>query len=403
MTAVHEPGTVELTDPNVWLEGVPHDTFDRLRREEPVSWHEPETGGYWALTRQADIAAVSKDQEHFTSTQGDLYPFPPPEVLAEQADMMMLMDPPDHTRLRKLVQKSFTPRVVSKFDSWIREVVVRVLDDAAKLEKFDFIHEIASRVPGLVIAAILGIDRDEDRDYVVECATDVFAVNEPNGMERHVRGLQNMAGFAAKMREIKREHPADDMITALNDARDDAGRPLADGEYMKYVVLLTMAGFETTHTAIGQAMRLMLENPEIDAEIRAAIGRGESGAAVEELLRYITPINYFARVATSDVEIGGKTVRKGQMVLMFYPAANRDPEVFTDPHRFDVTRSPNQHMAFGGGGVHHCMGNHVARLEVKIFLEEFVARQEKLVLDGAPVRGANLFVNQVLALPVRRG
>ncbi|MCB8914163.1 cytochrome P450 [Rhodococcus rhodochrous] len=311
------------------------------------------------------------------------------------------MDPPDHTRLRRMVGKSFTPRVVAKFDSWIREVVINILDNLPRDEEFDFITDVAARLPGLVIAAILGIDDDTDREFIVECANDIFAIDAPDGPVRHVAAQHRLAQYVVELREYKRANPGEDMITALLHATDDDGNPPTDQEYIKYVALLILAGFETTHTVLGQTMLAILENREIATALRESVSSDQTVGAVEELLRVITPVNYFARTATADVELGGELIRAGDEVVLWYTAANRDPSVFPDPHVFDPSRSPNPHMAFGGGGIHHCMGNHVARLELKIFLEEFYRRGLQVELAGPAVRGANIFANQLKTLPVR--
>jgi len=401
MTTHTELDKSALIDPQTWRAGVPHTLFDALREQEPISWNEPETGGYWSLTRHKDIAQVSKDHERFTVERGDLYPRPNAETLAVQRDMLTLIDPPNHTRLRKLAAKSFTPRVIAKLEEWVREVIRGVLTDVSDKSEFDFMHDVAARIPGLVIASMLGIGDENGRETIVSCATDVFAMDQPDGQERHVRGLQNLAAFLFQVREDKRAHPGDDIMSALNEARDDNGQALTDMEYVKFVSLLTLAGFETTHTLMGQGMRILLEEPRINDVVREAVENDATRDAVEELLRVVCPVNYFARTAKEDVQIGDQVIKEGEMVLQWFAAANRDPEVFLNPHEFDLNRTPNPHMAFGGGGVHHCLGNHIARLETKILLEEMYSRQMKLEIAGEPRRGANIFVNQILSLPVR--
>jgi cytochrome P450 len=393
--------TLPLTDPSTWLAGVPHATFDALRAKTPVARQDGPFGPYWSLTRHEDIAAVTRDQKSFTSTKGILHPIDP-AIVAAQQNMMLLMDPPAHTRLRRMASKSFTPKVVAHFHDWIRDVVCGVLDEIKERQEFDFVHDVAARVPALVIASILGVTDQNDREHVYECANDVFAMYQPDGAERLVRGVTNLAALVRRLREEKRENPAEDMITALNEATDSDGKTLSDTEYESYIVLLNMAGFETTHTLMAQSVRTLVENPEINEAVKSAVADGRADAAVEELLRYITPINYFARSATSDVQVGGEIIHQGDQVLMWYQAANRDPEVFDRPHEFVVGRRSNPHMAFGGGGVHHCIGNQVARVEMAIFLQEMFAREEPWELAGEPVRGANLFVNQLVSLPLRR-
>ncbi|MGY4101848.1 cytochrome P450 [Nocardia sp. R16R-3T] len=402
MSTIHTIEVSDLVDPRAWIAGVPHGTFADLRANAPISWHEPETGGYWALTKHRDIAQISQDYARFTVERGDLYPPPPPETLEAQRNMLTVTDPPQHTRLRKLVSKSFTPRVVKRFDGWIREVVRDVLNEVQDKDEFDFAQDVAIRIPGLVIAAILGVDDQAGREAILSSAIDVFSMDAEDGMQRHYRGLQSLAAFVFERREVKRREPGDDLMSALNTATDDHGVLLTDEEYMKFVSVITLAGFETTGTLMSQAMRMMVEDPTVAQSVHTAIGAGQTRLAVEEFLRMVTPINYTARTALEDVEVGGQLIREGQTVLQWFTSANRDEDVFHDPDRYLVDRSPNPHMAFGGGGVHHCLGNHIARLETQILFEELHERNVSLKLAGDPVRPASLFTNQLSSLPVGR-
>jgi cholest-4-en-3-one 26-monooxygenase len=392
--------TVDLTDPATWEAGVPHDVFDAMRREAPVSWHERPTGNYWSLTRHADIAAVSRDQTSFTSHKGIYYP-PIPELASLQTDMLVFLDPPRHTQLRGLVSKSFTPKVVQKLDGWIREVARDVISGLQDKDEFDFVAEVASEVPAQVIASIMGV-ADEDRPRFKEWAVGIFGRETPGGQERFVEANIAIAQWTMELREEKRKNPSEDLTTALIDAHDDEGKPITDGEYQQFIWLLVMAGYETTHNAIGHSMRLMLEEPYVDQRVRDCARSGDLKPCVEELLRVVSPINHFARHALCDLEIGGQSVAKGDFVILWYPAGNRDPSVFEKPHEFIPTRSPNPHVTFGGGGPHHCLGKHIARLELEIFFDELVRSGLEFRLAGTPVRGRSCMANQLLQLPVAR-
>ena len=392
--------TIDLTDPTVWEAGVPHETFDLMRREAPVSWHERPAGNYWSLTRHADITTVSRDQTNFTSHKGIYYP-PIPELADLQTDMLVFLDPPRHTQLRALVSKSFTPKVVQKLDGWIRDVARNVISGLRDKDEFDVVTEVASEVPAQVIASIMGV-ADEDRARFKEWAVGIFGRETPGGEERFIQANIAIAQWTMELREHKREHPGEDLTTALIDACDDDGNPITDGEYQQFIWLLVMAGYETTHTAIGQTIRLMLEEPAVAEQVRACAHAGALQPCVEELLRVIAPINHFARHALRDIEIGGQTISEGDFVILWYAAGNRDPAVFERPHEFVATRDPNPHLTFGGGGPHHCLGKHIARLELKILLDELVRSGLEFRLDGEPVRGANCMANQLLQLPVAR-
>jgi cholest-4-en-3-one 26-monooxygenase len=381
--------------------GVPHDAFDELRRNAPVSWHEKPEGNYWSLVRHADIAAVSCDSDSFTSSKGIYYP-PIPELANLQIDMLVFLDPPRQTQLRALVAKSFTPKVVQRLDGWVREVVQDVIADLRDKDEFDFVDDVASEVPAQVIASLMGVP-DDDRPRFKEWAKAIFARETEGGQEGFIEANLALAQFATDLREHKRRHPADDLTTGLIDARDSDGNPITDGEYQQFIWLLLMAGYETTHTMIGQSMRLMLEDPGVDAQVRAASRSAEPlRLCVEELLRMVTPINHFARHAKRDIEIGGQTIAEDDFVILWYTAGNRDPDVFDKPHEFRADRTPNPHLTFGGGGVHHCLGKHVARLEVSVLLDEFVRSGVKLELAGDPERGPSVMANQLLSLPVAR-
>jgi cholest-4-en-3-one 26-monooxygenase len=315
-------------------------------------------------------------------------------------DNVMWNDPPRHTRIRGLASRGFSTRVVARFEDWVRETVVDILDRLPVGETFDAVDVIAAELPAQVIASVMGVPA-EDRHRIVDWANDIFAREEPGGMERAQRALGEVYAYADTLRDIKRREPAADMITDLSNAEYD-GVPITDSEFEQFVMSLLIAGFETTHTLIAQTLRLMCEDPGIDAEVRAATPVDGGRSAVEELLRWITPAMQMARVATRSVPLRDVEVAPGDMVVMWYVAANRDPAVFEDPHTFRAARTQN-HASFGAGGPHFCIGQQLARLEGRILLQELVRRDVRFHLAGPPVRRPTVFINALASLPVRQG
>lgn len=393
--------TIDLSDPALFVDGPPHDVFDELRRDDPVYWNATSsgtpTGGFWALTRHADVAAVSRDVETFTSTKGMCYPANA-ALAPMMVDNLMWNDPPVHTRIRGLAARGFSVRVVARFEEWVRDRVTDILDNLPVDEPFDAVQLIAAELPAQVIASVMGAPIS-DRHRIVGWANDIFAREEPGGYERSMAALGHVFAYSRELREIKRREPTADMITDLSNAEYD-GVPITDGEYEQFVMSLLIAGYETTHTLIGQTLRLMVERPDIDTAIRDATAKDGGKSATEELLRVITPAMHMARVAKRDVSIGGTQVRAGDMVVIWYVAANRDPSVFEDPHSFVLDRDSITHTSFGAGGPHFCIGHHLARLESRVLLDEMVKRDIRFQLAGVPQRRPTVFINALHALPV---
>ncbi|MFC8435306.1 cytochrome P450 [Streptomyces sp. NPDC057253] len=392
---------LDLSDAASFAAGVPHDTFDRLRREDPVHWTPTATGtlkdGFWSLTRARDIAEVSQNTDDYTTTRGVMFPINK-EALEHGSESILTLDPPRHTRLRQIVAKSFSPRVASRFEDWIRETTVTTLHKVRGKESFEFVEEVASVIPALVIGQVMGVPV-EDRPRLVDWGNDILALDKPDGAERSYRAIVEVAQYALELRDLKRGAPGSDVISELVH-KSDTGAELTETEYQWWVNTLFVAGFETTHTALGQIVRLLLEDSGIREQARTAVAEGRSAELVEEFLRYVTPAMGFARTAKRDLEIGGRRVAEGDLLLMWYVAANRDPELFSDPHRFDPRRNPTGHMTFGGGGAHNCLGSHIARLELRIFLEEYFGLDAELRLDGTPERGWSTSINRLEKLPV---
>ncbi|SHF01750.1 cytochrome P450 [Streptoalloteichus hindustanus] len=393
---------VDLSDPRSFADGVPHAVFDRLRADDPVHWTGTDwgapTGGFWSLTRHADVVAVSQDQENFTSALGAMYPSCP-ETVALQKGAMILHDPPEHTRLRLLTARGFGRRGVARLEGWVRDLAAPLVAGLRRPGVLDFVAEVAAALPAQVIAALLGVP-DADLDHMVRWAhAMVFGGVDENGVDASLQAALEAFEYADWLREQKLRQPAADVMTELAWADVD-GERLRSADYNAYFLLLVTAGIESTHTLLGQAVRLALEEPAVERQLRAAAGAGRMEGVVEELLRHVSPVMHMARHARRDVRIGDRVIAAGDMVLLWYVAANRDPEVFPDPHRFDSTRR-RPHVTFGGGGPHYCLGSHLARLEARVLLTELFTAGPRLELAGPPRRGWSVFANHLRELPVR--
>jgi cytochrome P450 len=399
----------DLSDPQTFVEGVPHDGFRRLREREGLYWQEtpisPSRGGYWVVTRFQDIQTIEKDPGAFTSTHGVsyplIYPFPAP---APMNDNLMFTDPPRHTGLRRAAAAGFGPRVVANFDPWVREIVREAIADIESLSEFDYVEKFARTIPAYVVARVLGSPR-EDRERIVDWTIRLFAAGQETGEGTAAqialvqRVQEEIQAYCAEMQERKRAEPADDMFTALSKIVD-AG-DITQGEFLQWTLMILAAGFETTHTAIGQSMRMIVEDDEIRAATQRAVEEGSSGKLADEFIRLITPAMQMARMATRDVEVAGTQIQKGDAVVLYFTSANRDASVFAEPDTFNPWRTETATLAFGSG-VHRCIGSYLAKLEVQILFEELHAAGIQFRLNGEPQRGWSNFINQIQELPVAR-
>ncbi|SNQ45301.1 conserved hypothetical protein [Frankia canadensis] len=396
---------INLADPQSFSAAVPHEEFERLRREAPVHWTPTPSGaargGFWSLTRYADIVNASRAPETFSNSKGICYPVRSggAEGAHPMADNVIYNDPPRHTEIRSLVAAAFTKRMVSRFAGWITEVVDTIVDDLHGRGSCDLVPLVAVELPARVICSVIGVPL-EQRSQVVAWTNDLFSREDPNGgAERADAALRATMAYAVEMRYAQSDSADTSMIKELAVAERD-GAKISDSMYQQLVMSLLTAGFETTHTLIGQSMRLILENPDIEAQAYAAARAGDTVGLVEEFLRYVTPAMHMARHATHDVVLHDTEIKAGDTVLLWHVSANRDAEVVDRPHTFDSARSRHPHQSFGAGGPHFCIGNQLARLEVQILLRELLTRGPKITLDGTPERGWSVFINQLRSLPV---
>lgn len=393
-------GQADLLAAATFADGPPHRLFDRLREENPVHGQPNPMGegNVWSLTRFADIRAVGTDTKTFTIEHGHQFPTPRSHAAAMR-DNIMFNDPPHHTRLRSFAAKAFSPPVVARFEGWIRELCVKIVDDLRGRDQVDIIPAVAAELPGQVICSIMGVP-DKDRHNLIEWATNIFGRLDPDiGVEKATAAVHTATAYARELRALKEREPGVDMTTELLGA-EFGGVPITDAEFDNMVTSLILAGFETTHTLIAQSLVLMAREPDVRRQIDAAQGK-ELRHATEELLRFVSPVMHMARTATSDVEMHGKTIKKDDIVLMWFTAANRDPAVFENPHSFIAARGRRNHMAFGGGGAHMCLGNHLARMEGEILFDEMRKAGVRLELDGEPQRARGIFINALRRVPMR--
>ncbi|MEW6270237.1 MAG: cytochrome P450 [Thermodesulfobacteriota bacterium] len=392
---------MDLLDPAHYeREGPPYALFAKLRAEAPVYRH-PETSGpgFWALTRYEDAVRVSRDAETFSSYEGGtMVPDPKPEELFILRQMMLNMDPPQHTKLRALINKGFTPRMVAQLRERIGELAGAIVDRVASRGECDFVTDVAGELPSYVIAELMGIPLEDGRQLYRLTERMHTAAPTPEGMADGQAAIFEMMSYSSRIRDEKRARPGQDIASTLLAAEVD-GEKLTDLEFDMFFMLLINAGGDTTRNLVAGGMLELIRHP--DERRRLAADPALLPSAIEEMLRYCTPVVHFRRTATRDTEIRGRRIAAGDKVVVFYASANRDETAFAEPDRFDVARSPNEHVAFGGGGVHYCLGANLARVEIRAMFEEVLARLPELELAGPVERLRSSFINGPRRMPVR--
>jgi len=379
--------------------GPPHDLFRRLRREDPVHWHEEIDGpGFWAVTRYEDVVRVSRDSATFSSyLGGTMVPDPPAEQLALVRLMMLNLDPPQHTKLRALVNRGFTPTRVQGLRVRVEQLAKEIVDRVADRGHCDFVADIAGELPSALIAELVGIPLDDGRRLYQLTERMHSAADTAEERAAGEAAILEMMSYSARVREEKRARPGSDIASALLAAEVD-GERLSELEFDMFFLLLINAGGDTTRNLVGGGMLELIAHPE--ERRRLAADPSLLPVAIEEMLRFCSPVIHFRRTAARDAEIGGQGVRAGDKVVVFYSSANRDEAVFPEPDRFDVARQPNDHVAFGGGGAHFCLGANVARLEIRALFEQVLARLPDLRLAGPVERLDSNFINGPRRMPV---
>jgi len=391
---------IDLFNPENFVAAVPFEAFRTLRRHAPVFWHKEANGpGFWAVTKYHDVVAVSRNPRTFSSARRGVFTFDPvPEDLERMQLMMLNMDPPKHTKLRALVNKGFTPRMVAHFEARLRARANDIIDRVAAKGQCDFVSEIAAELPLQAIAEIMGIPL-ADRHLVFNWTNRLIGFDDPEFQGSWDDGklaAAEMYMYANQLAAERRDRPGDDLVSVLINAEVE-GERLTELEFDLFFVLLAVAGNETTRNLISGAMLALIEHPEQRARLLA--NPSLMPTAVEEMLRWVSAVIEFRRTASRDTELRGQKINAGDKVIIYYISANRDEDVFPQPDRFDVGRTPNDHIAFGIGE-HFCLGSNLARLEIRVMFEELLRRLPDIQLAGPVDRLRSSLINGIKRMPV---
>ncbi|MFF5972315.1 cytochrome P450 [Streptomyces sp. NPDC012769] len=412
MSCPHLSEGFDATDPDLLQSRVPHPEFARLRQTAPVWWCAQPPGvtgfadeGYWAVTRHADVKYVSTHPELFSSNENTAVIRFNEHITRDQIEVqkliMLNMDPPEHTRVRQIVQRGFTPRAIRSLEHALRTRARAIVEEARAAAgpdgAFDFVTKVAVELPLQAIAELIGVPQ-EDRARIFDWSNKMVAYDDPEYAiteEIGAEAAMELIGYAMNLAAARKECPAQDIVSALVAAEGQGN--LSSDEFGFFVLLLAVAGNETTRNAISHGMHAFLTHPE-QWELYK---RERPATAAEEIVRWATPVVSFQRTATQDTELGGQKIRKGDRIGLFYSSANNDPEVFENPEAFDITRDPNPHLGFGGGGPHFCLGKSLAIKEIELIFEALADELPDLTLAGDPRRLRAAWLNGIKELQVR--
>jgi len=397
---------VDLLDLDRFLRQEHHDMFTVLRAEDPVHWtDEPDGPGFWSITKHADVQLVNRDAEGFSAEQGGMTLYES-STLDEGMDMrgkiLVMIDPPKHTRYRLLVNKGFTPRMIGLIETHLAYRAELIVDQVIERGECEFVTELAAELPLQAIAQIMGVDQEErhllfDWSNRMVGADDPEYNKDPDDKADATMAAAELYMFASALRESRRNDPRDDIVTKLINAEID-GDKLTSEEFELFILLLAVAGNETTRNATAHGMHAFMTYPDEFAKLQEHPELMPS--AVEEVLRWSSPVLYFRRQATCDLELRGKQIKAGDKIAMWHVSGNRDEEAFDDPFRFDIARAPNDHVAFGGGGAHFCLGASLARLELRLLFEQLVQRTPDMTIAGEVERLRSNFIGGIKHIPV---
>jgi cytochrome P450 len=392
---------IDLISPEAFRDGHPWSQYAWLRANAPVYRHHQEgTDGFWAITKYEDVRAISRQPKLFSSAaKGVMVGDPSEEELAPSRQMMLFMDPPQHDRFKALVSRGFTPKNAQLLAGRIAELAREIVDDVVERGACDLVADVAGRLPSGLIAELMGIAR-EDGERLYELTEIMHTTDESvHSVDERMAAVNEMLSYAAGVVEPKRRAPGDDIASALVQAEVDGDR-LTDGELQFFFLLLVNAGGDTTRNLVAAGMQQLFDHADERARLRADLD-SLLPSAVEEMLRYTSPVADFQRTVTENTMLRGVPLHAGDRVGLFYGSANRDEDVFDEPDRFDVGRTPNPHLAFGGGGPHLCLGLHVARIETAAMLRELLTRLPDLEPAEPPELLASSFIAGVKRMPVR--
>jgi cholest-4-en-3-one 26-monooxygenase len=398
---VNDIEPVDLSDSRSYVPGVPHGWLAHLRRHDPVHWQAEADGpGFWAVTRYDDCVTVNRDYERFSSQRKGTMPFElSDDEIAQQGLMMLNMDPPLHTRYRRLVNKGFTPRMVRDLESSIHRTADRIIDSVCEKGRADFVTEISAELPLQVIAELLGVPHEE-RHRMFDWSNRMVGSEDPEYRvtpEDAIEAAVELYAYASELFAAKRIDPHGDLMSALTQVEMD-GQRLSDMELELFFLLLTVAGNETTRNLMSGAMHAFFQFP--DQWQLLAKDPSLLATATEEMLRFVTPVMNFRRTATRDLDLRGTPMAEGDKVVFFHASANRDEDVFDRVDVLDIRRDPNPHIAFGGGGPHFCLGANLARMEIRVMYQHLIDRLPDIHQDGDVHRLQSRFINGVKHLPV---
>jgi cytochrome P450 len=390
---------IDLLSPASFAHGQPHDQFAWLRDNDPVHWHEEPNGtGFWAVTRYADVKAVGRDAATFSSTPTIMIPDEAAGFDLEGHHMMITTDPPLHGAYRRMVSPDFVPRAARALKPRIDELAALIVDRVAAKGSCDLVEDLAGMMPSYVIAEMLGIPH-EDGVELYKLTEAIHASPESQAPGAGMMAVVEMFNYAHGVWEQKRSQPGDDLSTRLINGEVD-GHELSDIDFNLFFLLLIDAGGDTTRNLVAAGMQALFDHPDERARLVADLD-GLLPTAIEEMLRWVSPVVYMRRRATRDAVVGEREIAEGQKVVMYYGAANRDAAAFDSPDRFDVGRTPNDHVAFGGGGPHFCLGAHIGRLEIAAMFREILTRLPDMEPDGDIEWLPSNFISGPKHLPVR--
>ena len=399
------PPGFDFTDPDLYSQRVPAEEFAELRRTAPVWWNPQPRGasgfnddGYWVVTKHADVLEISRSSDLYSSQEKTAIIRHSTGVTEESLGMQRLIllniDPPQHTKLRGIVSRGFTPRAIGNLRQVLSARAERIVQLALTEGTGDFVNDVACELPLQAIAELLGIPQD-DRRKIFAWSNEMIGYDDPEYGGDGQAAAAELVGYAMTMAEERRGCPRDDIVSKLVHAQVDGGQ-LSSDEFGFFVILLAVAGNETTRNAISHGMLALLNHPDQWELFRAE----RPGTAVDEIVRWATPVTVFQRTALADTTLGGQEIKEGQRVGLFYRSANFDEEVFDHPERFDISRDPNPHLGFGGTGAHYCLGANLARLEIDLIFNAIADGMPGIRLAGDAERLRSGWLNGIKKLPV---
>jgi len=402
------PEGFDFTDPDLYVHRVPADELSELRRVSPVWWNPQPRGasgfddeGYWVVTKHADVLEVSRDSGLYSSQEKTAIIRHAEQVteesLAMQRLIMLNLDPPLHTKVRAIVSRGFTPRAIGRLREALTARATTIVQTALTEGTGDFVTDVAAELPLQAIAELLGIPQ-QDRGKIFAWSNEMIGYDDPDYGGDSQAAAAELVGYAMGMAEERRACPRDDIVAKLVNAELEGGELTSD-EFGFFVILLAVAGNETTRNAISHGMLAFLDHPDQWELYRAE----RPQTAVDEIVRWATPVTVFQRTALADTTLGGQQIEAGQRVGLFYRSANFDEDVFDAPERFDIMRSPNPHLGFGGTGTHYCLGANLARLEIELMFKAIADGMPDIRLAGQAERLRSGWLNGIKALPVSYG